>query len=159
LPPASLKDSADIIKRFIEEYHEKLEEDHLFPRFEKAGKLVDLTKTLREQHAAGRKLTDKILASANLQTFTNADDRRQLLSHIHGFILMYRPHEAREDTVLVPALHGIVSKNEFDALGEDFERQEEKLFGEDGFEKMVDRVAEIEKSLGIYDLAQFTPKS
>ena len=33
------------------------------------------------------------------------------------------------------------------------------MFGEDGFEKMVDRVASIEKSLGIYDLAQFTPKA
>ena len=31
-------------------------------------------------------------------------------------------------------------------------------FGDDGFEKMVDRVASIEKALGIYDLAQFTPK-
>ena len=30
-------------------------------------------------------------------------------------------------------------------------------FGEEGFEKMVDRVAAIEKRLGIYDLAQFTP--
>ncbi len=32
------------------------------------------------------------------------------------------------------------------------------LSGEDGFEKMVDRVGGIEKQLGIYDLAQFTPK-
>jgi hypothetical protein len=29
---------------------------------------------------------------------------------------------------------------------------------EDEFFKVVDRVAEIEKQLGIYDLAQFTPK-
>jgi hypothetical protein len=28
----------------------------------------------------------------------------------------------------------------------------------DGFEKMVDKVAQIEKKLGIYELAQFTPK-
>ena len=31
-------------------------------------------------------------------------------------------------------------------------------FGEDGFEKMVDKVTNIEKTLGIYELAQFTPK-
>ena len=43
-------------------------------------------------------------------------------------------------------------------MGEDFEKKEHALFGEDGFEKMVDQVASIEKSLGIYDLAQFTPK-
>jgi hypothetical protein len=51
-----------------------------------------------------------------------------------------------------------VTKHEYDALGEDFEKKEHELFGDDGFEKMVDRVAGIEKTLGIYDLAQFTPK-
>src|SRR5438477_7896362 len=38
--------SADVIRRFIEQYHEKLEEDFLFPRFEKAHKLVELVATL-----------------------------------------------------------------------------------------------------------------
>src|SRR5262249_24014605 len=41
-PPQAVTDGAMIIRKFIEEYHEKLEEDHLFPRFRKAGKLVDL---------------------------------------------------------------------------------------------------------------------
>ena len=44
------------------------------------------------------------------------------------------------------------------SLGEDFEEKENELFGEDGFEKMVDKVTQIERKLGIYDLAQFTPK-
>jgi hypothetical protein len=52
----------------------------------------------------------------------------------------------------------IVSKQEFGALGEEFEKKEHALFGDDGFENMVDGVVSIEKSLGIYDLAQFTPK-
>ena len=43
-------------------------------------------------------------------------------------------------------------------MGEDFEKKEDELFGEDGFEKVVDKVAAIEKSFGIYNLAQFTPK-
>jgi hemerythrin-like domain-containing protein len=70
---------------------------------------------------------------------------------------MYRPHAAREDTILFPALRTIVSKKEFDDLGEEFEDKEEKLFGEGGFEKVVAHVAELEKTLGIYELAQFTP--
>ncbi len=60
--------------------------------------------------------------------------------------------------MLFPALHKIVSPHEFDALGEEFEDMEHQLFGEDGFEKMLNRVAGIEKQLGIYDLAQFTPR-
>ncbi len=65
---------------------------------------------------------------------------------------------SREDTVLFPAFRRIVSGHEYGALGEQFEDKEHQLFGEDGFEKMVARVAAIEKKLGIYDLAQFTPK-
>ncbi|HEV2715250.1 MAG TPA: hypothetical protein VGU64_08280 [Terriglobales bacterium] len=64
----------------------------------------------------------------------------------------------REDTVLFPAVHEIVSKNEYDAMGEDFEKREHELFGKEGFEGMVPRVADIEKQLGIYDLKQFTPR-
>jgi hypothetical protein len=71
---------------------------------------------------------------------------------------MYNPHEAREDTVLFPAFRKLVSSNEYNALGEDFEKKEHALFGDHGFEVMVDRVAAIEKTLGIFDLAQFTPK-
>jgi len=70
---------------------------------------------------------------------------------------MYRPHEAREDTVLFPAFRKLVSKHEYDSLGEDFESNEPRLFGSDGFETMVNKVAEIEKSLGIY-VSQCTPQ-
>jgi hypothetical protein len=47
-PPEALSDAAGIIRSFVEDYHEKLEENFLFPRFEKANQLVDLVKVLRE---------------------------------------------------------------------------------------------------------------
>ena len=59
--------------------------------------------------------------------------------------------------MLFPAFRKIVSGHEYHSLGEDFEKKEHELFGEDGFEMMVDKVAAIEKKLGIYDLAKFTP--
>jgi hypothetical protein len=46
--------AADIVRHFVEDYHEKLEEDFLFPRFRKVGKLVNLVDTLLAQHKAGR---------------------------------------------------------------------------------------------------------
>jgi hemerythrin-like domain-containing protein len=158
LPPDAVRDAAGIIRMFIEDYHEKLEEDHLFPRFERAGQLTDLTSVLRAQHQAGRAVTDRITQLATAQTLKQPQSAATLRTLLHDFNRMYAPHEAREDTVLFPALRRIVSREEFGALGEDFEELEHKLFGEDGFEKMVDRVAAIEKTLGIYDLAQFTPK-
>jgi hemerythrin-like domain-containing protein len=159
LPPEPLAASARIIREFIEDYHEKLEEDFLFPRFRKAGQHVDLVEVLLQQHRAGRRLTDITMRLATNQALKSADDRRKLADSMRQFIRMYSPHEAREDTVLFPAFHGIVSANEFDSLGEDFEKKEDELFGEDGFFKIVDRVAEIEKKFGIYDLAQFTAKA
>jgi hemerythrin-like domain-containing protein len=159
LPPEPLLDSAKVIREFVEDYHEKLEEDFLFPRFKKANKLVDLVDVLSQQHQAGRRLTDITMHLTTSQALKNADDRRKLADSMREFIRMYNPHEAREDTVLFPAFRGIVSAHEFDSLGEDFEKKEDELFGEDGFFKVVDRVAEIERKLGIYDLAQFTPKT
>src|SRR5262249_44587442 len=73
-------------------------------------------------------------------------------------IRMYRPHEAREDTVLFPALHGLLSARQMRELGERFEQEEDRLFGEGGFQRIVGQVAEIERQLGVYDLAQFTPR-
>ena len=158
LPPEPIADSATIIREFVEDYHEKLEENFLFPRFKKANQLVDLVDVLLQQHEAGRRLTDLTKQLATNQALKNSDDRRKIAELLRQFIRMYNPHEAREDTVLFPAFRGIVSANEFAALGEDFEKKEHELFGEDGFEKMVDRVAQIEKKLGIYELAQFTAK-
>ena len=157
LPPGVVKDSASIIRTFIEEYHEKLEEDHLFQRFEKAGVLADLTKTLRQQHEAGRVLTADILSLSDGERPMSPQDRAKLAQDMRSHIRMYRPHAAREDTVLFPALRRVCSPKEYEDLGETFEDTEHQLFGEEGFEKMVDKVAAIEKALGVYELTQFTP--
>ena len=37
--------------------------------------------------------------------------------------------------------------------------QGDELFGDEGFFKVGDLVAELEKKLGVYDLSQYTPKS
>jgi hemerythrin-like domain-containing protein len=158
LPPDPIMDAAKLVRSFVEDYHEKLEENFLFPRFRKANKLVDLVNVLLQQHQGGRALTDITLRYANLKSLGQADEKAKLRDSMAQFIRMYNPHEAREDTVLFPAFRGIVSKNEYASLGEDFEKKEDELFGEDGFEKEVDRIAQIEKAIGIYDLKQFTPK-
>jgi hemerythrin-like domain-containing protein len=149
-------DGATIIRKFIEEYHEKLEEDHLFPRFRKAGKLVDLVNTLQTQHQAGRQVTERIITLAG--SLKTPDDHNRLATELESFRRMYAPHEAREDTVLFPALHKIVSPQEYDSMGEQFEKIERQTFGGDGFDIYVDKVASLEKQLGLEDLNQFTPK-
>jgi hemerythrin-like domain-containing protein len=154
-PSDELFATARLIQRFVESYHEKLEENYLFPRFEKAGKLVDLVKVLLAQHQAGRRLTLQILGIPS--KYLTAEEKSRLKLDLRAFCRMYRPHKAREDTVLFPAFHTIVSEKEFDSLGESFEDKEVELFGEGGFENIVDEVTGIEKKLGIFELSQFTP--
>jgi len=150
-PPAHVLDgTANLIHRFIEEYHEKIEEDELFLRLEKAGQLTALTRILRQQHRAGRFLTQQILASHG--------DRAKAAPPIRAFIRMYRPHEAREDTDLFPAFHRLVGDKEYERIGERLEEREHEILGQDGFEKAVQQVAALENMIGISDLAQFTPR-
>ena len=158
IPPDVFHKTATLVRRFVEDYHERLEEKFIFPEFEKRRKLTDLVKVLRRQHDAGRAVTEIVLRHAAPDRFRQADHRRELVWACEAFIRMYRPHEAREDTVLFPAFRKIVPAKQIQELGEQFEKEEDRLFGEEGFEKVVDQVAGIEKKLGIYDLDQFTPK-
>ncbi len=155
-PAAAVTDAATIIRDFIEQYHEKLEEDHLFPQFRKKGRLVDLVAVLQAQHQAGRRVTTTILDLARGGLGSDAD-RRRLATAMASFTRMYAPHEAREDTVLFPALHEVFTEGELEKLGDQFEGIEHKVLGKEGFEGQVEKVASIERTLGIYDLAQFTP--
>ncbi len=69
---------------------------------------------------------------------------------------MYEPHSVREDTVVFPTFHRLISTTEFIALGKKFESIEEQKFGENGFEKIVEQISQIEKALNIFDLKKFT---
>ena len=156
-PADVLVSSTGLIRQFIEEYHEKLEEDHLFPRFEKAGKLVDLVKILLQQHQAGRRLTDpsRGLAVTSVAEGSRGESRTsQIFGPLHANV---SPPQSPRDTVLFPSFRSIVSPKEFDSLGEAFEdKEEEELFGKDGFEKIVNEVEKLERRMGVYDLSQFT---
>nr|WP_295901928.1 hemerythrin domain-containing protein [uncultured Bdellovibrio sp.] len=156
--PEQLKKSASIIQNFIQGYHEKLEEDFVFPRLMKANQLTDLVPILKSQHEAGRTLTSSILSYSNTKSLKNNDERDKLKTALQSFVKMYRAHEAREDTVLFPAFKNVVGEKEYHQLGENFEERERQLFGKNGFENIVGRIEEVEKDLGIFDLKQYSPR-
>jgi hemerythrin-like domain-containing protein len=149
--------TARLIRTFVEEYHEKNEEKYIFPEFERAKKLIDLVETLKTQHKAGRGVIAQIITLSEPDKFRLKENRDKLVLACASFIRMYRPHEAREDTILFPALRTILNPKQVLELGERMEEDEHKVLGDEGFEKSVDQVATIEKQLGIYELPQFTP--
>jgi hemerythrin-like domain-containing protein len=155
-PLQALNAGAGIIRSFIEDYHEHLEEQYVFPKLEQANKLADTTAVLRMQHQRGRTLTDRMLAATTVAAAPDKPARDALVQDMAAFIRMYEPHEAREDTVVFPALRDVLPAKQFRDLADIFEDEEHRRFGQAGFEGVVDKVADIEKSLGIYDLSRFT---
>ncbi len=153
----TLEQAVNIIKTFIEEYHEKMEEDYLFPLFEKHKTEVRLVRTLKLQHTRGKEITSKIRNILAGKSELNQPQKRMVRGLLQQFIIMYRPHEARESTVLFPKVRGLMTEKEFKEMGEKFDDLEHKLFGKDGFETTVDKITALEKELGIYNLEQFTP--
>lgn len=156
-PLEELTKAIALIRDFIENYHEHLEETYIFPIFEKKKQEVALVKTLRKQHDQGRVITANIQKLANPQAIKIIKNKKEIAILLKKFITMYRPHEAREDTVLFPKVRSLITEQEFKELGEKFEDKEREQFGADGFTAIVKKVEDIEKSLGIYQLEQFTP--
>src|SRR5690348_15636501 len=157
LDPTILTQAAETVRDFVHDYHEKNEEDQVFPRFKTAGRMVELVTILQAQHTACRKLTEQIIELAPKSA--SKPQREQMVSAMQATITMYRPHAAREDTEVFPTLRSLVTPNEFEQIGEALEKSETEKFGADGFEKVAKKVEALEKRLGINDLSQFTPKS
>ncbi len=154
--PEWVSSSATIVREFIEDYHEKDEEEYVFPRLQKAGKLTELVSVLIAQHQAGRRVTANVLRLATPSELKSEASRAQLAEALRSFSRMYEPHAAREDTVLFPAFRALLNERELKKLMDLFEDKERAL-PHGGFEKMVDEVAKVEQSIGIYDLAKLTP--
>lgn len=147
---SAVREAAGVIRRFIEEYHEKLEEEFVFPRLEAARQETGLVAILRRQHRRGRELTDEIAR------LSSAPATPELARALRDFERMYRPHAAREETVLFPAFRRLVGRSEYRELGEQFEEREHELLGEHGFEGTVEVVGKLEAALGIGDLSMYT---
>ncbi len=153
----TLQKTARLFRAFGEDYHEKkLEEAHIFPAVRKAGGegavYVDVLIT---QHQRGREISDYILA-ATQSSKPGTADARLLAQALDALVRMYRPHAAREDTVIFPAWKQTLTAAQLDEMGDKFEDIEREQFGTDGFESAVKQIAEIEASLGSADLGQFT---
>lgn len=157
VPLPSLGETARLFREFAEDYHEHaLEEVHIFPAVRKTkGPAAQLPDILLAQHRRGREITDyirRISAGPGL----SAAEAGPLANSLEGFVRMYEPHAAREDTELFPAWKAALGRKAYAEMGERFEEIERKTFGHDGFEDALKRIARIESTLGLADLASAT---
>lgn len=150
-----IRKTAILIRVFVEDYHEKTEEKYIFPMFTSDDPLRYLVDELLKQHAVGRKLTDDILILS--KPIDKPVECRRLIFRIKQFILMYRFHETREDTVIFDNIRKKMDKKQYDELGEITEEDEHNVLGKGGYDKVKEKVSLLEKLAGISDISQFTP--
>lgn len=146
--------TAAIIRIFIEDYHEKSEENYIFPILLSKNvnkKYVNIVDLLIKQHNIGRMITNKIL---KLSSSYEIDDitRSYLIRCMTSFIQMYRYHEAIEDTEIFPKMRELLSNDEYKKLSDILEEEDEKKLGENGYKKYLGYIQEIEKKLNINTL-------
>jgi hemerythrin-like domain-containing protein len=156
VPLDALAKTAALFRTFGEDYHERaLEEQHVFvPLIKAGGTNGSLAKTLTSQHQRGREITDYVTAVAKKgRSAADATFAHTLVS----FVRMYQHHAAIEDTIIFPAWKRAISAAQYDELSDQFEELEHKMFGKDGFEDALTRIAAIEQTFGLNDLAAMTP--
>lgn len=155
--PEVLEKAANLFRVFGEDYHEKkLEEVFIFPALKKTpSTAVAYVDVLLAQHVRGREITDFVLSASQVERF-GSYSVEPLAKALESFVRMYDHHAAIEDTVVFPAWKAAVGTNELDALGAKFEEIEHEQFGGDGFEAALQRIEEIEESLGLSNLDMFT---
>lgn len=156
IDPAVLSRAAEICRDFVHRYLEKMEEDLVFVRFREGGRMVELVGTLSEQHAAGARLTDDILAKA--AQARSRDARQALERNVQALSTMYRPHMAREATDVFPTLRHLVTAEQYAEIADRMALWERQVIGPHGLEMAGKNVAEVEAVIGIQDLGVFTPK-
>lgn len=157
VPPDALQKTATLFRAFGEEYHEKkLEEAFIFPAVKQAGgEAASYPDVLVTQHNRGREITDYII-NVTQGAKLGASNAGDLAKALEAFVLMYRNHAAREDTIIFPAWKQTLTAKQLDEMNDKFEDIEHAQFGEDGFEDAVKQISAIESSLGLSDIAQFT---
>jgi len=157
VPPEALKKTAALFRTFGEDYHEKkLEEAFVFPGLKKKPSATTVyVDVLTAQHVRGREITDFLLAVTAADKIP-ANKTESFISALESFARMYEHHAAVEDTIIFPAWKEAIGSLELDEVGAKFEEIEEEMFGEDGFDAALRRIAEIEESLGLANLGMFT---
>lgn len=155
--PDALQKTAKLFRAFGEEYHEKkLEEAYIFPAVKSAGGAAAVyPDILVAQHSRGREITDYIL-SVTQGAKLGAGNAESLARAMESLVRMYRAHAAREDTIIFPAWKQTLTAKQLDEMGDKFEEIEKEQFGSDGYEDAVKQIGDIEGTLGLADLAQFT---
>jgi hemerythrin-like domain-containing protein len=146
LPDDVVQGAARVAQHYLEAYHQDLEEKWVFPRFEKAIVMIKEVRELRADHENARAITADIVMLTSAPP-RDGVERARVAERLRRYVKLMRPHLAREDTTLLPALHELVTPEESKAMVQLFEAREKELFGGKGFTQVLGELEIMEKKL------------
>jgi hemerythrin-like domain-containing protein len=152
LTPISV--ACGMIKQVVDKHHMKIEEDEIYPKFEK-GELADLTKVLKDQHTDMRKMVarmEDLSRTGAVRDRSEMDELKRLFVDFHDMVMA---HASWEETVLFPVMEGTWSEDELNELREIQEKDEKKLLGKDATEKLNSMLISLESACGVTGLNDF----
>ena len=155
-PDNCLERTAWLVQGYVQGEHERVEELLVFPALSKTGVERQLISVLVEQHKIGGDITDAIFQGLKGKQQTSSK-KESLAKFCRAYSRMFRPHAAREDTVVYPALRKVMSADEFVEFSDKVHRLETKMQAVD-IENIVKEIQSIEKALGIDDLAYYSAR-
>jgi hemerythrin-like domain-containing protein len=158
LPTDPFLSALDIARRFVDEYHARVEEEQVFPQFERAQRLGELIPVLRRQHRVAARISEQLAQSFGSGAAETPAARGSTIALLRSYARMQRAHEARESTLLIPAMRAIMTAGAFDALYDAVKQKETAVLGADGLFTVIDEIAALERTLEIRDLDRFTPQ-
>jgi hemerythrin-like domain-containing protein len=158
VPKANLgpiNQACKMIRQSVVDHHMKIEEEHVYPRFEDTD-LADCASTLKTQHIEARKLLAHMESLAKSGTLRDRSEMEELKRTFNDFKDMITAHAAFEETVLFPSMEGTWSQKDLDNLREIQEEDEKKLMGDDAAKKTFEMITSLESSYGVTGLRDYT---
>lgn len=156
IPLDCLTGATEIIIRYVQGQHERVEELLIFPALTKANQLGDLVSILINQHKVGHELTETIKKKLVGPSYKTKPGREELANLLLMFSQMFRPHMLREDTVIFPRLHEIMDEHEYKTLSTKIQALESSMVNSTDLADILKQLDGIETMLGIHNLAKFT---
>ena len=146
-----------MLRSMVEEFHVKLEEDNLFPLFEKSGQ-VDGPREHPARAARGGRTPDRFHSPGDPEQRGQCHTEA-LARNLMAYARMIQAHTAYEETLLYPQIRSVASDTDYDRLQKTLQDAESQEARSGGRCRPVEQGGGPGEIGGHQGLAQFTPKT
>lgn len=147
-----------IMKQLVDLRHMSYEEESIYPLYDNDPEMGDIIRTLRAQHAEGRKFVDRMNTISRSGT-PSPQAIEELKRDFVSFQTMMTAHAGFEETILFPYMMGTLSDEQMKDLKMKGIKQEESLMGPNATQKAYDMLVDLENAASVSGPEFYTKKA